>query len=68
LTGGIRKGAKGEPPVAYFYSATAYYSPAAAHTLQFLQSIQCRDFLIFFFSSADFLGYDTIPEEVYLSG
>jgi hypothetical protein len=29
LTGGIREGAKGEPPVAIFYSATARYSPTA---------------------------------------
>jgi hypothetical protein len=29
LTGGIREGAKGEPPVAYFHTATARYSPTA---------------------------------------
>jgi len=29
LTGGIREGAKGEPPVAYFHSATAGYPPTA---------------------------------------
>jgi hypothetical protein len=31
LTGGIREGAKGEPPVAIFYSATACYSPTARY-------------------------------------
>jgi len=41
LTGGIREGAKGEPPVAYFQIATPSEFTAS---------------LIFFFSSTDFLA------------
>jgi hypothetical protein len=52
LTGGIRKGAKGEPPVAIFTAGAPQFDAL----------------LIFFFSSAGFLAYDTIPEEIYLSG
>jgi hypothetical protein len=59
LTGGIRKGAKGEPPVAIFYSFTSGPS-------NFLALL--KGSANFFFSSAGFLAYDTIPEEIYLSG
>jgi hypothetical protein len=59
LTGGIRKGAKGEPPVAIFYSFT---SRAASFLVLLKGSVN------FFLSSTEFLAYDTIPEEIYLSG
>jgi hypothetical protein len=55
LTGGIRKGAKGEPPVAIFYSFTS--RPAS-----FLVLLEgSANFLL---SSTEFLAYDTIPEEI----
>jgi hypothetical protein len=62
LTGGIRKGAKGDPPVAIFHrlqgkGSDNFFGPYLKHGP-----------LIFFFSSTDFLAYDRIPEEIYLSG
>jgi hypothetical protein len=69
LTGGIRKGAKGEPPVAHFFAvlrtrcSQARRAPFESFSVNSMQGP-----LIFFFSSADFLAYDTIPEEIYLFG
>jgi len=106
LTGGIRKGAKGEPPVAYFSRRCGALSPGATHArliepdcshfaicvacfelcktftilststgysitsgrCQFFSLTKFRAPLIFFLSSTDFLAYETIPEEIYLSG
>ena len=55
MTGGIRKGAKGEPPVAIFYSFTS--RPASFLVL-------LKGSANFFLSSTEFLEYDTIPEEI----
>jgi len=55
LTGGIRKGAKGEPPVAYFGSATARYS-LPGPPMQFFQPFSKQGSVVFSFSSADFLA------------
>jgi len=107
LTGGIRKGTKGEPPVAYFSQGYGALSPAVTHArstepdcshfgfalpalsvaklsplspststgysftsgpCQFFSLTKFRVPLIFFLSSTDFLAYETIPEEIYLSG
>jgi hypothetical protein len=35
LTGGIRKGAKGEPPVGHFHSVAGHYSAAVAVEVEF---------------------------------
>ncbi len=55
MTGGIRKGVKGEPPVAIFYSFTS--RPASFLVL-------LKGSANFFLSSTEFLAYDTIPEEI----
>jgi hypothetical protein len=68
LTGGIRKGAKGEPPVAYFHSYRSLLTSLCKGPANFSSLTQNEAPLIFFFSSTDFLGYDTILEEIYLSG
>jgi hypothetical protein len=65
LTGGIREGVKGEPPVGLF-SALAGKLAARRSRLRDHSTVVILRF--FFFSSADFLAYDTIPEELYLSG
>jgi hypothetical protein len=68
LTGGIREGAKGEPPVAIF-TATARVTHELTQRPSNFSSLTQREIpLIFFFSTADFLAYETIPEEIYLSG
>jgi hypothetical protein len=67
LTGGIRKGAKGEPPVAISEHYASSFAHCAAPPRSFRAS-NAADSLIFFFPCTDFLAYDTIPEEIYLSG
>jgi hypothetical protein len=68
LTGGIREGAKGEPPVAYFHSCRSLLTSLCKGPANFSSLTQNEAPLIFFFSSAVFLAYDMIPEEIYLSG
>jgi len=68
LTGGIREGAKGEPPVAYFRNYRSLLTSLCKGPANFSSLTQNEAPLIFFFSSTDFLAYDTVSEEIYLSG
>jgi hypothetical protein len=68
LTGGTREGAKGEPPVGHFSKGHgALFIGLCKGPPIFLASLK-KSLRNFFFSSADLLAYDTIPEEIYLSG
>jgi hypothetical protein len=61
LTGGIRKGAKGDPPVAHFHSITAHYSPIAARALRSFRATQCGGFSNFFLFIHTFFGIRHSP-------
>jgi hypothetical protein len=83
LTGGIREGVKGDPPVAIFTAPRLAFAGCDCLLLfihlsvlfeKFIQQhcasglAQSKALLIFFFSFIRFLAYDTVPEEIYLSG
>jgi len=56
LTGGIREGAKGEPPVAYFYSGTVPLLPTVAHALPISSDHSTQGFSNFFLFIRRFFG------------
>jgi len=83
LTGGIREGAKGDPPVAIFTAPRLAFASCDCLRLFIRHSVLLQKFvqqhcvsggapfkalLIFFFSFICFLAYDTVPEEIYLAG
>jgi hypothetical protein len=73
LTGGIREGAKGEPPVAIFPAPQLISQSRSRGSSDpvlpiFLIPCSMQSSADFFLFIHRFLAYHTIPEEIYLSG